>query len=47
MIEKTGLVGLFKLIGRIAIKPIENLLSKNKAPLFLFDLYRLYHFTAR
>jgi glycosyltransferase involved in cell wall biosynthesis len=47
LIEKTGLVGLFKLIGRITIKPIENLLSKNKAPLFLFDLYRLYHFTAR
>ena len=47
MIQKTGLVGLFKLIGQIAIKPIENLLSKNKAPLFLFDLYRLYHFTAR
>ena len=47
MIQKTGLVGLFKLIGQIAIKPIENLLSKNKAPLFLFDLYRLYYFTAR
>lgn len=47
IIQKTGLVGLFKLIGKIAIKPIENLLSKNKAPLFLFDLYRLYYFTTR
>jgi glycosyltransferase involved in cell wall biosynthesis len=47
MIEKIGLVGIFKLIGQIAVKPVESLLSKNKAPLFLFDLYRLYHFTAR
>ncbi len=46
MIEKIGLVGIFKLIGQIAVKPVESLLSKNKAPLFLFDLYRLYHFAA-
>ena len=46
MIKKTGLLGLFKMIGQIAIKPIESLLSKNKAPLFLFDFYRLYHFAA-
>lgn len=44
-IERWHLLGLFKKIGRLIIKPTERLLAKNKAPLFFFDFYRLYFFS--
>jgi glycosyltransferase involved in cell wall biosynthesis len=44
-IERWHLLGLFKKIGRLIIKPVERLLAKNKAPLFFFDFYRLYFFS--
>lgn len=41
---KMKLISLFRFAGSVLISPIEMLLSKNKAPLFLLDFYRLYFY---
>ena len=43
-LRKWKLLGIFKTLSQCAIKPTEKLLSIGKAPLFLFDFFRLYYF---
>lgn len=43
-LQRFKLLGFFKAISKLIIKPIEKLLFTGSAPLFLFDFYRLYWF---
>lgn len=43
-LRKWKLLGVFKTLSQCAIKPTEKLLSIGKAPLILFDFFRLYYF---
>ncbi len=43
-LKKWKVVKLFQLTGSIFIDPVEWLLVRNKAPLVLFDFYRLYYY---
>ena len=43
-LKKWRVVKLFQLTGSIFIDPVEWLLVRNKAPLVLFDFYRLYYY---
>ena len=43
-LKKRKVVKLFQLTGSIFIDPVEWLLVRKKAPLVLFDFYRLYYY---
>lgn len=43
-LKKLYLLNAFKIVANIFIASTEKFLLKNKAPLFLLDFYKLYHF---
>lgn len=44
-LRKRKLLGLFNILGGLIINTTKTFLSTGKAPLFLFDFFRLYHFS--